>query len=263
MELIVYDFTDIEKDSLEFSELSKIRGSGLLSQITLDELPLCIQVPLVKISHNLNENIELKFKLNNDELINFFKSLDQYFINIAHKNSMNWFNKDLPLDVITNFYKPIIEEESIDNDSAVVLNTLINLEDIDQIFNKNQENIDIDNLENNVHVIFQINGLRFLKQSFFCDLDIRQISEINNNILIDYDSDEDNNINSINEIDFNNIEDAENIEFEDLEISNNQLNEKTKIKLEIEKELSEMRKLMITKENELEEIDNEIKNLTI
>ena len=232
---------------------------------------LYLEIEAIKTNDFINESeqnrlLELDVNENNELL--FFNKLDETFKKVAFDNKNDWFKKDIPSDVIDEFYTPIITE-----DNKFRANILE--EDLLNVTNFKGDTIDFNSINNGERITFVVHltGLRFYKTQFFCNLEIKQIVKVNNYQLVDYDSTEEieepeNDLSSVlEEIDLENSEIVD-LELPDNEYSEDKMNEinndlelKLSIQKQTEKDIEELRRVMKEKEELLNKTNNELNEL--
>jgi hypothetical protein len=71
------------------------------------------------------KNVSLEFINNkskyNKEVYDFLSKLDDYIINFIHKNSLEWFSKEIPLDFLSKMYNKFIKAPK-DSESQCTMN---------------------------------------------------------------------------------------------------------------------------------------------
>lgn len=271
-EIIVYNVDDIELDKMCFTIPEKKKPSGFFSNIMYNNNEqLYLEIEAIKTNDFINESeqnrlLELDVNENNELL--FFNKLDETFKKVAFDNKNDWFKKDIPSDVIDEFYTPIITE-----DNKFRANILE--EDLLNVTNFKGDTIDFNSINNGERITFVVHltGLRFYKTQFFCNLEIKQIVKVNNYQLVDYDSTEEieepeNDLSSVlEEIDLENSEIVD-LELPDNEYSEDKMNEinndlelKLSIQKQTEKDIEELRLVMKEKEELLNKTNNELNEL--
>ncbi len=167
--------------------------------------PLMIQTSRLYIKEIDIENKLIVLETNKDDFSFYDKlvELDDNNLEQTYQKSDEWFNKELPMDILENMYKRITKPFQKDTVPTIefklpyakkVLQT--------RLYNKQNDLIGIDDLKPGCLVIamIHINGLKFLKQNYYCDIILSQLKLIKDPIkqigcLID----DDNTNNEINE----------------------------------------------------------------
>lgn len=272
-EIIVYNIDDIELNKICFTVPEKKKPSGFFSNIMYNNNEqLYLEIEAIKTNDFINDSseqnrlLELDVSENNELL--FFNQLDETFKKVAFNNKNDWFKKDIPSDVIDEFYTPIITENN--NFRANILE-----EDLINVTNFKGDTIDFNSIKNGERITFVVHltGLRFYKTQFFCNLEIKQIVKVNNYQLVDYDSTEEidepeTDLSSVlEEIDLENSEIVD-LELPDNEYNNGQINEinndlelKLNIQKQTEEDIEELRVIMNEKVELLNKTNNELDEL--
>ena len=117
---VVYDFSQFKTKSLHYNNPSRTSGGSYLgkSYLKLDNkkvAPFYIQLPRIKCSnlslqHPDSRNyMEFELQQDNLDLYEFISELDDHNINLAYRNSTVWFQQNLPMDTIDDFYRSVIK----------------------------------------------------------------------------------------------------------------------------------------------------------
>ena len=146
---------------------------------------LSIITPELKILEINNDNIICKLLDNNDiDFIEKLKELDQLNISNTYFNSNEWFNKDIPIDLINKFYNSSIDNNKIKFNFKKENNVL----KLEYIIDNYNNYLEINNLKVNDNIKMKIlyNGILFKKTEFNSLIYIQSIKINNkqNNIFI-------------------------------------------------------------------------------
>ena len=189
---------------------------------------LSIITPELKILEINNDNIICKLLDNNDiDFIEKLKELDQLNISNTYFNSNEWFNKDIPIDLINNFYNSSIDNNKIKFNFKKENNVL----KLEYIIDNYNNYLEINNLKVNDNIKMKIlyNGILFKKTEFNSLIYIQSIKINNkqNNIFIsddelsNYSSDEEQDY--LEEEYFSNNDESKNNSLKNNLENNNQL----------------------------------------
>lgn len=120
-------------------------------------------------------------------LFNFFKSLDEYIIETVYSNRIEWFNQDIPKEMIRSFYEPCVRNDrtlrvkvpAVNKTPDVPLYSL-------SLFEKDEDDpsedvsIRVSTLEQYeskpVSFMIDISSLRFLKNKCSCEFKLKSVS---------------------------------------------------------------------------------------
>lgn len=247
----VYKYDKIDTNLIHIDPPIK-NGRIYYSDIKYDNKPLYIQTSTLQINdYKIRDKkgyISFNIKENNLDFYEFVVKLDNYLIKSTYNNSKNWFNQDIPNEVIDDFYKRISKPIEKGKTPNIKFNIPINNNKVlFKLYNQNKEIIDLNTIDDNYDsiLILHIRGIKFLKQEYICDCYITQMRvNINNttkyNIidkcLIDCNISNDKNVN-----DDDDIVDYEIIEEKKKKHEKNELNNVIKNKLdEINKLIDEI-----------------------
>jgi hypothetical protein len=271
-EILVYNFDDIDFDKIVYASPVKKKPAGFFSDISINNDNLYLEFNAIKtsdlVSLDNNKILELDINLNPDLL--FFNQFDESFKNIAFNNKEQWFNTEIPKEVIDDFYTPLIYDNQFR--ASLLEDDLIN------VTNFKGDTIDYNSIENGeqISLVIHLTGLRFLKKQFYCNVEIKQVVKVNNYQLVDYDSIEEDADISLDEEHFDQL-DLENSEVIDLEVKNieeelpspeevkDEIYKELQLKLEqrqnAERDLEQLRMQISEKENLLRQTNTEVEEL--
>lgn len=247
-EVAVYELNELDYNNFIYTNLTKIKGSGFKTSLSINNQPVCFSLVLNKNNNIDNNTIKIELDNTNIELL---KEIEKGFILKAYENRESWFSTDLPLHILEGFYKSFITDNSI-------IATLSE-EDINSIYDLDNNSINYNDMKENtrIEVVFLIESLTFLKQEFFCNIQIKQINEMNY-YLVNYNSDDEDTM----EID---LENSEVVDITDNIIDlekEKEITEKTKIMEEVTEELELLKKTVVEKEQILFSTKEELSTLT-
>jgi hypothetical protein len=131
--------------------------------------------------------------------------LDDHNLSQTYKSSKEWFNKDLPMDVLENMYRRISSPFSKDTIPEIKIKVPFHKDKIQtKVYDQSNTIIDYEQLKEGCQIIciLHIKGLKFLKKDYYCDNSVTQIKlcslpvyNINDKCLIE----DDENNHNINE----------------------------------------------------------------
>ncbi len=169
---MVLDYRQIDLDNLRYNAPRKINGKYMAKVKYYDEKNDFMENIIIKLdslkcrsSIIISENrcyLELELEADDDKLYNFFADLDDVNINMAYKNSKDWFGEEFPLDIIDDYHKQFIRLGGKNKKPSIKIKIpyeegKILLEN----FNENHFQKD-----KTINCIIEYDGLRFLKQQF-------------------------------------------------------------------------------------------------
>jgi len=127
-------------------------------------------------------------------------TLDDHNLSTTYKYSKEWFNKELPMDVLENMYRRITKPFMKDDVPIIELKVPIQKQSVQsKVYDQSNNTIDFNKLSKGsvVVCIIHIKGLKFLKKDYYCDTYISQIKLcedvpylIPSECLIDLDADD-------------------------------------------------------------------------
>jgi len=263
----VYRYTELDLKKINYKKPEK-QGLIYYTGIDYKNEPLYLQTPkliLTKSGLNTieskNNNLELEPVNNDFSFYDTLLNLDELNVKKTFENNKEWFDKDIPLEVIDNMYKR--NNKPVKKDSKPQFSFKIPLikDKVQcQVYDQKRNTLDLKTIKEGTECIciLHIKGLKFLKQHYYLDLYISQIKiflegDIKYNILENYS--------------FNDIEE-ENNELKDLEqdllLDEGYINSLKDKEAERNKLLSELEKYNNIKSNseiKISELKNLIKSL--
>ena len=107
-------------------------------------IPLIFESPRLKIASNLEETdnllLGLKIDKNDKSFINFLTQIDKNNINNISNNSVNWFNREIPINAIDSLYSSPLNVSK----NGFIFNLKIDLNDsflLNNIYNSYKEKL--------------------------------------------------------------------------------------------------------------------------
>jgi hypothetical protein len=191
---VIYKYDELDINDIKFCDPVKNgRSYGCkLNYLDNDSLrdDIYIQSPVLKCVSSVEELlktgiISLEVPINQLSFYIWFQNLDKLTKNKAHLNSLKWFNKNIPKDIIENYYKDFIgnskskNKSHSKNDKYIIKFKLPFDNDILQCncYNESNVNIELDEIvkDINIAVIINISKLIFKKQQFYLDIKVSQL----------------------------------------------------------------------------------------
>ena len=180
--------------------------------------------------------------------------LDDHNLSSTYQSSKEWFNKELPMDILENMYRRITQPFMKDELPTINLKIPMNKQKpLCTIYDSSNTSIDINQLtEGSVIVcILHVKGLKFLKKDYYCDNYISQIKLceslpylIPTKCLIDFEE-----------------EQSEHSQKYDYEILDEEVIQNNKEKLELKEEYSKLENKILEDQKILSELKQKIDNL--
>lgn len=258
----IIKYNDIDMKKIQYNPPEK-QGGHYYSSISYNNSPLYIQTSKMICRSNLSDNLKKQTSLLETETLNhdfsfydFLLTLDDKNIKETFKNNKQWFQKDIPIEVIDDMYKRM--SKSVKKDAKPNFNFKIPvLKEKPQcsIFDSNKVCIDHQKIvpDTDVILILHIRGLKFLKSSYYCDCYVSQIKafvskekkySVFNECMID---DEDDNFDDQSIIDEEYVKEIE---------------EKQKmIEEEKKKEKDKLQNEIIKRKKEIEDLEMKLNNI--
>ena len=196
----IFSHTSIDLKKINYTKPEK-QGLIYYAPINYNNEPMYLQSPKMICR---SEGLEVIEKKNNQvqvETLNMDYSFYDFLCNVdarnikeTFKNNKEWFNKEIPLEVIDDMYKRTCKAVKKDAKPRFTFKIPVAKGKLQcQVYDQKKTCIDVSNITDGCEMsfIFHIKGLKFLKQHYYCDCYISQIkiyldTNTKFNILEDY-----------------------------------------------------------------------------
>lgn len=172
------DYKELDFNLLEFKTPEKIKGS-FISLINYNDSDIFIKTPLFKYTDEIIKTesktfLNLEFDEYNIDFYNFLCNLDEFMIKKINENSLEWFGKVFPVDVIEEFFTSILKHKHV---PKIKINVPSNNKNTESYTITDTNNNKIETFKNNekISVILKFIGLKFLKQKVISEWSVQQI----------------------------------------------------------------------------------------
>jgi len=150
--------------------------------IDYNDKPCYIQTAKLVVDEikEINKQTHVVFKVDADDFsfYDLLVKLDDHNLSMTYKSSKEWFNKELPMDVLEGMYRRITSPFKKDDVPTINLKIpMIKQKVQSKIYDVSNNPIDLDKLVkgSTVICIIHLKGLKFLKKDYYCDNYITQI----------------------------------------------------------------------------------------
>lgn len=178
-EVVRYD--KLSLDSIQY-EKPENQSNVYFGPMYYDLNPLLLQSSRLTVKEikddTKNKYLVLESDPNDFRFYDKLVKLDDNNLDQTYQHSQEWFNKELPMDILENMYKRITQPFKKDEIPSVEFKLPFHKQSLQtKIYNSNNELVEIDNLKpgSTVIVMLHIRGLKFLKQNYYCDIFLSQI----------------------------------------------------------------------------------------
>jgi len=181
MEVIRFDKADISK--LDYHKPVNQKNI-YCSAINYDKIPCYIQTSkLTFIELKEDKSTKQTYMVasvdpSDFSFYDFLVKLDDHNLSVTYLSSKEWFNKELPMDVLEGMYRRITKPFKKDEIPIIELKVPIIKQQIQcSLYDQSNSSIPVNSLIKGSKVIgiFHMKGLKFLKKDYYCDIYISQI----------------------------------------------------------------------------------------
>ena len=180
----IHKHLEIDSKKINYGKPEK-QGLIYYAPINYNNEPFYLQTPKMICKSDGNEIVTKKNTALDLETLNtdysfydFLLNFDEKNIKETFKNNQEWFNKDIPLEIIDDMYKRICKPAKKDSKPIFSFKVPVQKEKVQcQIYDQKKTCIEVGkiNLGTEIICIIHIKGLKFLKQHYYCDCYISQI----------------------------------------------------------------------------------------
>lgn len=184
----ILDYKELNLEDIYFSHPKKLKGGSYISEAfhkdsNNNTQRIFVQTPRLLNTTGIVKNdsrcyIELELDQTHYPFFKFITDLDDHNIINIQKNSLTWFNKHFPLDVVEEFYKTPIKVGKNKSPPKLKLKIPVSKNSIVcNIYDESKNIIDFTSVKKSSKVIcvMEFIGLRFLKQQVLCEWNPVQI----------------------------------------------------------------------------------------
>ena len=185
---------DIEYSKITYTKPEKkgnIYYSSIGYETSKSTMPLYIQTPRMKcmsigsdILEKKNATILTEIMNNDYSIYDCLLKIDEQNINYTFQKSKEWFQKELPMEIIEDMYKTDIKASKEDETQTLRFKVPIIRNKMEcTIYDQSKNYLTIESIQPETEVMFilHIKGLRFLKQHYYCEYYISQIKVCTSN----------------------------------------------------------------------------------
>lgn len=182
-------------DNITLAQPTAVQGGAYFTKILYNNKSLYIQSPKCVskqgiIKHGKKMYIDLLFNHCDESIIQWFINLENICQKRIYEKSNDWFQNPLELtDIESAFNSPIKVYKSCKYYllRSNIKTNYLNGNPIIKIFNENEENMNIDdiNAETNLISILEIQGIKFTTRNFQFEIEAKQIMTMNLDIIFE------------------------------------------------------------------------------
>lgn len=186
----ILNFRNLDFDKLEYYQPNQTNYGSHIGNISYrltknNVMPVYIETPklittsgIVKIDNKFYMEFEIDLSNNDNPFYDFISKFDEKNIINCHFNSKSWFNKQIPYNVIEDYYKsPLKLQSSRKKPIFRVRLPSYRGKVLTEIYNQKKELVDISKIDENDQVVGIIGfaGLRFLSQQFIAEWELYKL----------------------------------------------------------------------------------------
>jgi len=181
--------------NITLAQPTAIQGGAYFTKLLYNNKSLYIQCPKCVSKQGITKNgkkmyIDLLFNQSDESIIQWFINLENICQKRIFEKSNDWFQNPLEItDIESAFNSPIKVYKSCKYYllRSNVKTNYLNGNPIIKIFNENEENLNIDdiNAETNLISILEIQGIKFTTRNFQIEIEAKQIMTMNVDIIFE------------------------------------------------------------------------------
>ena len=186
----ILNFRNLDFDKLEYYQPNQTNYGSHIGNISYrlnknNVMPVYIETPkltttsgIVKVDNKFYMKLEVNLSNINTPFFDFITKFDEKNIINCHFNSKSWFNKQIPYNVIEDFYKsPLKLQRSNKNPIFRVRLPSYRGKVLTEIYNQKKELVDISKVSEGDEVvgIIGFSGLRFLSHQFIAEWELYKL----------------------------------------------------------------------------------------
>lgn len=189
MENICDPTSDFNFDQLKLVSPAAISSGVYFIRILTNnkQSPFYIQTPKCSTKQGFIKSgkkyyTDLLFKHENESLLNFLESLENYCEKQLFDNRDKWFDSDLTLDEIDSSFTPLTKSYKSGKFFSMRAQVPIRMGKCSlKIFDETENDVDMDNITdtNKLISIIEIQGIRCSSRNFQVDLELKQVMVLN------------------------------------------------------------------------------------
>jgi hypothetical protein len=180
----IYETNDsFEFDKLVLTKPTLISGGNYFIRCLVNNNPLYIQPPKCKTKQGIIKagkrfHVDLMFTNENESFIRWMENLENYCQQFIYKNKDKWFDGDMELHDIENYFTSPIKlyKSGKYYITRVNLNVALN-KPMFKIYDENENEVNMEKIIDNTNVItiVEIQGIKCSSRSFQIEIDLKQM----------------------------------------------------------------------------------------
>ena len=184
----ILNFPELDFGKLFFAEPVKTPGGSYLCKTNYSAepqpTPLMFQTASlrcgnIQLSPKTANFIELELSGDSSlEFYDFISKLEEKAVLTAHQNSKKWFQQEFSLEILDDFFRTLIRPKRGNKPPGIKVKIPTQRGiPVTQVYNSQRDRVELKQIQpkDSLICIIQLIGLRFLKQTFTCELQVNQI----------------------------------------------------------------------------------------
>ena len=186
----ILNFRNLDFDKLEYYQPNKTNYGSHIGNISYrltknNVMPVYIETPklittsgIIKVENKFYMEFEIDISNDDNPFYDFITKFDEKNIINCHFNSKSWFNKQIPYNVIEDYYKsPLKLQTSRKNPILKVRLPSYRGKVLTEIYNQRKELVDISKVQEGDEIvgIMGFSGLRFLSHQFIAEWELYKL----------------------------------------------------------------------------------------
>jgi len=168
------------------------QGNVYFGPMYYDLNPLLLQSSRLQVKEIRNDTKQKYLVLQTDtqdfKFYDKLVQLDDHNLEQTYQKSEEWFSKELPMDVLEGMYRRITQPFKKDEIPTIEFKLSFHNNNLQtKIYNQSNEPVELESIApgSTIIAMVHVRGLKFLKQTYYCDVFLSQIKLVKDHIVVD------------------------------------------------------------------------------
>jgi hypothetical protein len=167
-------YKNINLDKINYTKPTN-QQNAYFGSIDYNEKSFNIQTSNLKIVEIKDKSIKVSVDENDFSFYDMLVKLDDHNLSSTYKQSKEWFQKELPMDVLETMYKRL--SKPFKKDTVPIIEFKFHPKQKCQVYDQSNKQIELSELSDKTNIIgiISVKGLKFLKRDYYCECYLSQI----------------------------------------------------------------------------------------